>query len=45
MKILYEAGFLIVPMVLQVGDYVISDEICVEKKCVSTGDLWGSLMK
>ena len=42
---LHEAGFILIPMTLQVGDYVLTDEICIERKCVSTGDLWTSLMK
>ena len=26
-------------MQLTVGDYVLSDQICIERKCVGTGDL------
>ena len=37
-----DKGFLLVPMVLTVGDYILSDQICVERKSVSTGDLFGS---
>lgn len=36
---LYEKGFKIVPMQLTVGDYILSDQICIERKCVGTGDL------
>jgi len=39
---LHEKGFWLVPMVLTVGDYVLSDDICVERKSVSTGDLFES---
>lgn len=37
-----EKGFWIVPMVLTVGDYILSDQICIERKAVSTGDLFES---
>ena len=36
---LYLEGFWVIPMVLTVGDYIISDQICIERKAVSTGDL------
>ena len=39
---LHEQNFWIVPMVLTVGDYVLSDQICVERKAVSTQDLFES---
>ena len=39
---LHEKGFWIVPMVLTVGDYVLSDQICVERKAVNTKDLFES---
>lgn len=39
---LYEKGFWIIPMQLTVGDYILSDEICVERKSVMTGDLFES---
>jgi len=29
-------------MVLTVGDYILSDEICIERKSVATGDLFSS---
>ena len=29
-------------MTLTVGDYILSDQICVERKSVITGDLWES---
>ena len=32
-------GFWLVPMTLTVGDYVLSDEVCVERKAFYTGDL------
>ena len=39
--VLYGSGFTIEPVTLEVGDYVISDDICIERKSVS--DLFGSL--
>ena len=39
---LYERGFWLIPMVLTVGDYILSDDICVERKSVTTGDLYES---
>ena len=39
---LHEKGFWLVPLVLTVGDYVLSDEVCVERKSVLTGDLYES---
>ena len=39
---LYEAGFWVIPMQLTVGDYILSDQVCIEKKSVSTGDLFES---
>jgi DNA excision repair protein ERCC-4 len=39
---LHEKGFWLIPMVLTVGDYVLSDDICVERKSVLTGDLFES---
>jgi DNA excision repair protein ERCC-4 len=39
---LQEKGFWLIPLVLTVGDYVLSDDICVERKSVSTGDLYES---
>ncbi|KZC10170.1 DNA repair endonuclease XPF [Dufourea novaeangliae] len=39
--ILYTRGFKIEPVTLQVGDYILSPEICVERKSIS--DLIGSL--
>lgn len=39
---LYEKGFWLVPLVLTVGDYILTDEICVERKSVVTGDLYES---
>ena len=40
---LYDAGFWLVPIQLTVGDYIISDEIAIERKSVSTGDLQSSI--
>ncbi|CAI2380296.1 unnamed protein product [Moneuplotes crassus] len=40
---LYLAGFLVIPMQLQVGDYILSNEIAIERKSVSTGDFESSL--
>lgn len=39
---LHEKGFWLIPMVLTVGDYVLSDDICVERKSVTTNDLFES---
>ena len=39
---LYEKGFWIVPMQLTVGDYILSDDIAIERKSVATGDLFES---
>jgi DNA excision repair protein ERCC-4 len=39
---LHEKGFWLIPMVLTVGDYVLSDDICVERKSVVTNDLFES---
>jgi DNA excision repair protein ERCC-4 len=40
---LHEKGFWLVPIQLTVGDYVLSDKICVERKSLVTGDLFSSL--
>jgi len=40
---LYKAGIKIVPLMLSVGDYILSDEICIERKAVNTGDLFESI--
>jgi DNA excision repair protein ERCC-4 len=40
---LHERGFWLVPIQLTVGDYILSDQICVERKSVVTGDLWTSI--
>ena len=40
---LYKAGIQIVPLMLSVGDYVVSNEICIERKAVGTGDLHESI--
>ena len=39
---LHEKGFWLVPMVITVGDYILSDQICVERKSIGTGDLFSS---
>jgi DNA excision repair protein ERCC-4 len=39
---LHEKGFWLIPMVLTIGDYILSDDICVERKSVLTGDLFES---
>jgi DNA excision repair protein ERCC-4 len=39
-SILHARGFQIVPITLEVGDYVLSPELCVERKSIS--DLYGS---
>ncbi|CAI2377235.1 unnamed protein product [Moneuplotes crassus] len=40
---LYDAGFWVIPVTLNVGDFVLSNKIAVEKKAVSTFDLHQSL--
>ena len=39
---LAEKNFWLVPMVLTVGDYILTDKICVERKSATTGDLFES---
>ena len=39
---LHENGFWVVPMTLTVGDYVLSDKLCIERKSIATGDLFSS---
>ncbi len=39
--ILYKAGFILEPLTIDVGDYILTDDICVERKSVS--DLISSL--
>lgn len=36
---LYYAGFTVIPMMLKTGDYVLSNKVIIERKCVDTGDL------
>jgi len=40
---LYFYGFEVVPMFLKNGDYILSDDVAVEKKSVNTRDLQNSL--
>ncbi len=40
---LYTGGIKVVPLMLSVGDYVISNDICIERKAVGTGDLFESI--
>lgn len=40
-SLLHQAGLEIIPLTLDVGDYILSPDICVERKSVS--DLFGSL--
>ncbi len=40
---LYHDGFWIIPILLEKGDYVLSNSLVVERKCVETGDLLNSL--
>jgi len=40
---LYKAGIRMIPLMLSVGDYVVSDEVCIERKAVNTGDLFESI--
>ena len=39
---LYHEGFHIIPVFLLIGDYILSDDIVVERKSVETGDLMES---
>jgi len=39
---LYHDGFWIVPILLEKGDYILSNSIVIERKCVETGDLLNS---
>ena len=39
---LSEKNFWLIPMVLTVGDYILTDKICVERKSVPSGDLFES---
>jgi DNA excision repair protein ERCC-4 len=41
---LYHEGFWVIPILLEKGDYILSNEICVERKSVETGDLLESLL-
>ena len=38
-------GFWIIPIFLEIGDYILTDDICVERKAIETGDLVQSLYK
>ena len=40
---IYQAGFWVIPIQLQIGDYILSDDIAVERKSVSSGDFHNSL--
>ena len=40
---LFHDGFWIIPILLEKGDYVLSNNLVVERKCVETGDLLNSL--
>lgn len=42
-SVLFHEGFIVVPRFLDKGDYILSDDICVERKSVKTGDLLESL--
>ena len=39
---LHEKNFWLIPMQLTVGDYILSDQICIERKAVATNDLFES---
>jgi len=39
---LHQKGFWLVPLQLTIGDYILSDDVCVERKSVETGDLFES---
>jgi DNA excision repair protein ERCC-4 len=41
---LFYKGFNIVPMMLKTGDYVLSNQVIIERKCVETGDLVESIL-
>jgi ERCC4-type nuclease len=36
---LYYSGLHVVPMMLKTGDYVLSNQVVIERKAVDTGDL------
>ena len=40
---IYQAGFWVIPIQLQIGDYILSDSIAIERKSVSSGDFHNSL--
>ena len=40
---LYHDGFMVVPVLLEKGDYILSNNLVVERKCVETGDLLNSI--
>lgn len=40
---LYHDGYWVIPILLEKGDYIITNEICIERKSVETGDLLNSL--
>jgi DNA excision repair protein ERCC-4 len=42
-SVLFHEGFEIIPITLQTGDYILSNEIGIERKAVETGDLIESL--
>jgi DNA excision repair protein ERCC-4 len=39
---LHEKGFRLIPLVLTVGDYILTDEICIERKSIKTMDFYES---
>lgn len=40
---LYDKGFWVIPATLVVGDYILTDDIAVERKAITTSDLFMSL--
>jgi ERCC4-type nuclease len=40
---LFFSGFKVVPLFLEIGDYVLTPNTAIERKCVSTGDLLSSV--
>lgn len=40
---LYYSGFNIVPVMLKVGDIIVSNNCGIERKCVETGDFFESI--
>ena len=39
---LYHAGYIAIPLTLSVGDYILTEDICIERKAVHTRDIVSS---